>query len=130
MDETKFLNLPCALKSHEITDRALEAGQVDQELIALEDSFEITKKEHKTAVQELEHRRRVLLRELADGSTRRDVECRVVLNYVDGLAMVVRTDTGDVVSQRPLSPEERQAQLFAVENKAKKRGRDRAADPE
>lgn len=58
---------------------------------------------------ELEARR--LEYDVRDRSEERPVECEIVHNYEKSIVETVRTDTGEVVSTRPMLESERQRQL-------------------
>lgn len=118
-NQTTTMNLLCELTEDEIRDRAFRAGQIDQDIQIAEDEFDEAKKDHKTTVGWLESARRTLLREIREKQTRRDVTCDVVKVYSpDFQVITTRRDTGEVVHQRAMTNEERQAQLFGIESRA------------
>ncbi len=117
--ETTMVELVCQLTETEIQDRAYDAGQTDQQIMAKETDFEVVRKEHKGEVEALMNRRRDLLREIRERQTRRDVECVVERIYSpEFVVRMTRTDTGEVVRERPMTMEERQGQLIELEKRS------------
>lgn len=115
MTETTTMNLICELTDDEIRDRAFQAGQVDQELDALQARFDALKQEHKAEVAVREEMRKSLLREIRTKQTSRDVEC-VVERIYSPLFVVrtVRKDTGELVHERRMTDDERQEKLYEL----------------
>jgi hypothetical protein len=100
--------LPVDLTEKEIALRGRECGEKMRERAALEATFEVAKKEHKADIEALDETITDLGRALATGQEIRDVECEVVINWDADCVETLRTDTGEVVAQRPIRPEERQ----------------------
>jgi hypothetical protein len=123
MSETTTMHLICELTDDEIRDRAFQAGQVDQELEALADRFEVAKKDHKAEVGVREEMRKTLLREIRTKQTTRPVECEIERVYAPAFVVrTVRTDTGELVHERRMTDDERQEKLYEL------RGRDVVAE--
>lgn len=123
MTDTTTMHLICELTDDEIRDRAFQAGQVDQELEALADRFEVAKKDHKAEVGVREELRKTLLREIRTKQTTRPVECEIERVYAPAFVVrTVRTDTGELVHERRMTDDERQEKLYEL------RGRDVVAE--
>lgn len=112
MTDTTTMHLICELTDDEIRDRAFQAGQVDQELEALADRFEVAKKDHKAEVGVREEMRKTLLREIRTKQTTRPVQCSVEPIFAPSFVVrTTRLDTGEVVHERQMTFEERQGKL-------------------
>lgn len=113
--ERTMIELVCQLTQEEIAERAYDAGQVDQQIMAKEMAFDSIKKTQKAEIEELMGQRRTLLREIRNRQTERDVECEVHrIFHPEFVVRVIRLDTGEVVRERPMSMEERQGQLVGI----------------
>lgn len=66
----------------------------------------------KEGAEREEERARQMLRTASSGSEDRSVEVVRRRNMAEGVMEWVRTDTGQLVRSRPLTPEERQVTLF------------------
>lgn len=114
--ERKTMNLICDLSEDEIRDRAFEAGNLDLEIEVSETNFDVQRKEHKVHIEELEAMRTNLLREIRTKQTSREVECVVESIYHPAFVVrTTRTDTGEIVHERSMTPDERQGNFFAIE---------------
>lgn len=113
--ETRIIELECKLDDDEVNDRAFEAGQLDQDIQKAEDEFDAVKTEHKDEVKRMEAKRRHLLRDIRTKTTRRDVDCTVEPIYDPAFVVrTTRTDTGEIVHERPMSLDERQGRLRGI----------------
>ena len=118
--KTEMLELVCVLTEEEIQARAFDASMLDHQIQSKELAFDVARKEHKAEVEEFSNKRRNLLREIRERQTRRDVECVVERVYhPDFVVRCTRTDTGEIVNERPMTSEERQSQLFELEARSK-----------
>jgi hypothetical protein len=57
-------------------------------------------------------------RDIRNGWVFRDIECREIRDDVGCRIDLMRTDTGEIVSSRPMQPHERQRALFALNSNA------------
>jgi len=95
-------------------DRAVAAGQLAEAIQNLE-SLEITRKTETKNFNSLKqqftgsiHR---LSREVANGEAVRSVDCELRLNQSKLTATLVRTDTGEIADERPMTEEEKQMDI-------------------
>jgi len=103
--------LACKLTTE---DRAVAAGQLAEAIQNLE-SLEIIRKTETKNFNSLKqqftgsiHR---LSREVANGEAVRSVDCELRLNRSKLTTTLVRTDTGEIVSERPMTDEEKQMDI-------------------
>lgn len=108
------LDLPCRLTRDEQLERGHQlAGTLDE--IRTEDSRqEMLKKEMKSATASLEARRDKLAAIVRNGEEYREVPVEDVADYGKGRFMRYRQDTGEIVTERALTDEERQLELKPV----------------
>lgn len=100
----------------ELTDeewRAASAslGAAHQDLRAHEEHEEVVKKDLKAQRGEIEGRIGRLARLVHTRAETRSVECEVFADHDRGMAVTVRTDTGEEIARRPLTHDERQLPL-------------------
>lgn len=106
-----------------IEDRAYAAGQLAEAI----QSLEVLDVERKTAMKEfgtraaqLARQVRILSKQVKDGEAVRSVDCELRLNYTKLTATLVRTDTGEITEERPMTEDEKQMDLDFTDGKAKK----------
>lgn len=113
---TRVLPLKCKLNVHELAERQAILVEWTQKRDELERALlawkSAKKEEEKLYEAEIKAAASTTLRTaiiVENGSEFRDVEVQDLL--ADSTVTVVRTDTGEVVSQRPATPEEMQMPL-------------------
>jgi signal transduction histidine kinase len=75
----------------------------------------ITRKIMKETLEHLEEERDRLASLVADGVEKRQVECVVQADFISNKAYTMRMDTGEVIDERALKPEEQQLPLGITE---------------
>lgn len=104
-------NLKVSLKPEEVAERADRAAQ----LLESRDHEESEFKAHGTHVRgriaQMESEMRHLSGEVRTKCTYREVECERRFLYDTGVVQEVRIDTGEVLSERPMTDREKQRDL-------------------
>ncbi len=106
--------LDCELKDHEILAYGRELAQVTSEAGSEESRQASVKKEMSARLAGLEARRTEISAKVNRGRELREVQVEITANYETGMATEVRTDTGEIVRERPLREEEKQPELPKV----------------
>ena len=101
----------CDLTEAEWTERATRMAHVEEELERHTGHEQQIKTDLKANRTRLEAERASLAGQVRSRSELRSVEIQHIANYRSGVFQEVRVDTGAVVRQRSLTPEERQGQL-------------------
>ena len=102
--------LRCALTKPEVASRATEMAIVQKQIEDNETEAKATADAFKQTRKIMEAERRTRAREVREESTFRPVEC--IQRFEDGMIQTVRTDTGEVVADRPATESEKQTDLF------------------
>lgn len=120
---TTTKTLPCRLTQGELDERIKELGQVCGELKRMEstrDNLREDLKHTKITIKELEQAQRGLADIIGSGHEVRPVSCSFSISEMNGRVMISRLDSGEVIEDRPATPDElaaaRQGQLFAAED--------------
>ena len=104
-------DLLCRLSAEEWADRAQQLATAQGEL----EQFRARKADTNAALAAEEKRISFNICKLGmsvrSKSESREVQCELRADYRSGRAIIVRLDTGEVVRERPLLPEERQAHV-------------------
>lgn len=104
-------SLACKLSTK---DKAEAAGQLAEQIQNLE-SLEIARKtenkNYNSLKQQITGSIHRLSREVASGETIRSVDCELIMNRTKLTATLIRTDTGEKVSERPMTNEETQMDM-------------------
>lgn len=104
-------DLTCALTREEVEERAQEAAALVERRDQKEADFKEQAKRWKNEISALDVEHRIVSSEVRSKSTVRPVECERVFDYVAGLVIETRTDTGEVINSRKMSDSERQKDL-------------------
>jgi len=107
-----FRKLPCPLTSEEMLERGQQLAAVQEEADQLEEARKAADAEAKARIKRLDERAARLRRDIIRKEEDRDIECDVAHDYVRGLVTVTRCDSGEMVEQRPMNMDERQATLI------------------
>ena len=112
---TEYLTLPVELTPDEVRAKGVELAARVDEMYAID----VERKEAAAAIRErradVEAQVIELKGEVRSGREYREVECRLEPDFQAGVMQIVRVDTGEFVRSRPLSPDERQPALFAID---------------
>lgn len=100
--------LQCALSEQEVAAAADELARGLDEFEALEDEKKSLVEDFKARLAVEEANIKVNRNLVRNKYTYKDVECELVLNYSELTATLTRTDTNEVVKERPMSSAEKQ----------------------
>lgn len=103
--------LPVKLTQDELLQKSAELAGTVQDCATEEIRQADIKAQLKARLAELEARRTQLVIVVTRKEEERDVRCEVLADYAALTATIVRTDTGEAVSSRPLTDAERQDAL-------------------
>ena len=100
------------LTDAEIRKMCQELARLVGSLGELEEARRETARSYADEIKDIREEMKALAESIRDGHARREVLCDEVPDYAAGLMRIVRTDNGDVVATRGLTPEEMQQSLF------------------
>jgi phosphosulfolactate phosphohydrolase-like enzyme len=113
--------LPVALSKEDMLAAGALLAGLEAEMDAAQEEFTTVKKGHRERMQKLLAERKVTARFLRERQAMRPVTVEVHADYRRNVATYVRTDTGEVLNERPLAPDERQEVIDFPEDKPKRR---------
>jgi hypothetical protein len=96
-------------------EHAHELARVLSEIRGTEGEIQSLKLESKVSLQKLELENEILSLRINLGYEMREVTCSWWVDWANGFKRLIRLDTGEVVLQKGLSPEERQMSLLDFE---------------
>ena len=99
--------LVCKLSKDEVLDKTRELGALIKQGAEVEARLEVAKSERKSLLE----RTAALSQEIGSHEATRAVTTEEWSDVGSGKVIVVRTDTGEVLSERLLKPSERQAEM-------------------
>lgn len=108
--------LPCKLLPEEIQAKAQIAARRMAERDELEDQLTTVKSEFKSKIEAIDADVRETMRHVREGAVDRSVQVEQVMDWKASNVTTVRLDTGEIVRQRAMTPEERQTRLFDVDD--------------
>jgi hypothetical protein len=107
------MQLACELSQEEIQFRAQELGVAVAEYDVIDDEKKSAMKLFKERLEVVAHRMRRLSKIVQEKREYRMVACVVEFHVpAVGSKRIVRTDTGEIVREEAMTPEERQNNLF------------------
>lgn len=104
-------SLPVELKPAELQQYGRDLGASLADLQRLDTQLEEAKGANKASRKPVEAKRDRLAEALRSGKEYRDVRFQSIYDYVGNTAKVVRLDTDETVSERPLTEAERQREI-------------------
>lgn len=104
-------NLFCALQADEIAAYADQAAHEIEQADRLEAERVLRNKAEREAIESIELGARDKLRRVRERREERVVQCKTVKNFTMNAVQVIRLDTDEVVRERAMTPDERQAEL-------------------
>lgn len=110
--KTFVQSLPCRLTDPEYKELTVERATLDEKIADAEMRKKIVAKQVASEIEEAKGRINEINAALISGKISREIECRRVYDYDAGYVVVIRDDTGDIVSERKLTQEEKQTKLF------------------
>jgi hypothetical protein len=93
------------LQGRVIGEKMEQRRQLDEERLEAMADFKARRESLDKAIADIG-------RTLQTGTELREVDCETLIDDTNTRAETVRTDTGEVVDFRPLTPEERQREMF------------------
>ena len=106
----------------EIRAASRRMGSIMRERSRKESAFDDVKAKHKAELTEIDNEI-AQLGVILDTETRElDVECVTEVDWDAGEAVTRRTDTGDTIARRALTPAERQQEMWAREHAGRRPG--------
>lgn len=111
MPDTFFRQVAVKLTNEEKLLKAQEVAELVAEVGRLEDEKKSVGSDFKARIDERNASMRRLAYQLRSGTELREVECFERLKAHKDKVEIVRTDTLEVVSERPATPEDRQLSL-------------------
>ena len=112
-------NLPCVLTVQERAETANRLAEGLQQLESLEAERKSTLSDFTARTNALKATIHDLTRQVKDGEIMRSVECELQLNFTQLTAILIRSDTADIVEERPLTDKERESQTLYDDAKKK-----------
>lgn len=103
--------LSCVLTDDELRERGEQLAKAIEDIATEQKNQESIKAEMKSSIATLEARRDALAAQVRRKAELRQVEVEEVTDYVSGRFSRSRLDTGEVIHERPLTNDERQASL-------------------
>lgn len=118
------MQLACELSQEEVQFRAQELGVAVTQHDVIADEKAKAMKLFKERLETVSHRMRRLSKIVQAKLEYRMVACAVEFHVPEvGTKRIVRTDTGEVVKEEAMTPEERQNNLFETSADVKKEGK-------
>lgn len=105
-------NLAVALSTKELAERSDRAAHVMADRDQARLAFAEEKKATRTRINQMGLEIRSLLAEVREKVTYREVACERRFIYAEKIVRDVRLDTGDTLTERPMSEQESQRELF------------------
>lgn len=99
------------LTDEELIERAQEQSRTLQTIEEMENDLKTKAQHAKAAIAEREADVKRLSVEIRDRATYRPVDCERIFDYRRGLVIEVRLDTGEQISERPMTYAEKQREL-------------------
>lgn|SRR5512141_1129 len=107
--------LPCPLPEDDLIERAHQIGELDAKMEVLEEKVQGHKDQIKglnTQIETYATEIREHARAVRSGCVERPVDIRTEISPGLQTTQVIREDTGEVIEERPSTPDERQGRLF------------------
>ena len=103
--------LKCELTEEELRTAGQDLARNLDEIEALNDSLKEVKADYKAQIESKEASAKVQRNKVRNKYDYRGVTCTRTEDYKAGSVIVVRDDTGSIVTSRKMSPEERQQKM-------------------
>lgn len=114
-------SLKVELTGDERRAKGEELARRMEEYDAVEASAKVASKAAKEKLEGIRERSKGLAREVREGAEMRPTDCHEVADYRNNVVHLIRDDTGEMVEERPMRLEERQASLPTIGDAKKKR---------
>lgn len=106
--QTFVEHIPVVLTPEEIMFKGRELARLGTQVVAKKAAQKSAVAAYKAEIEELEEEQGSLIRQLNTGTEERPIECFERPRYQDLIVEIVRADTGEVWTRRPMHPSERQ----------------------
>lgn len=103
--------LPCVLTTEEMIERSQRLAHLLNDLDRMEDEHAETRRDMKDERERFEAAVRDVRRVVAAGKEDREIEVEDRMDYQAGYVLRFRLDSGELVSKRAMTPEERQVPM-------------------
>ena len=103
--------LPCVITDSERVAFGNESADLVYLIVRERAALKTHSSEKRAEIQSLEDRLNVVSEAVRTGEEMRAVEVAIRFVHSRGIAQIVRTDTGDIVNERPMTPGEKQLAL-------------------
>jgi hypothetical protein len=127
--ERSTMVLSCKLTGSEVASYADQAANLALVRDQKEEARVQAQKDAKAAIDELDGSISAFLRKVRDKSETREVVVETVFGFSENAVRVVRLDSGEVVSERAMTYDERQEQLFPIAGGRRKGDGEAASSP-
>jgi hypothetical protein len=109
--------LKCQLTPEEVRERADLAARFVEQRDQKEAEAKTASSHLKSQIKQIDADLRKVSAEVRDRATFRDVELEIHFDYRRAIVVTHRTDTGEVIGERPMLEHERQKELFEGDGK-------------
>jgi hypothetical protein len=113
--------LKCPLTDEERRAKGDEIARTLEAYDLLEDTSKEDSRAAKDELKDLRKHSQKLARQIREGAELRNVECYERPDYAGNVVHLLRTDTGEVVEERPMRMDERQGVLVDIDGPKKKK---------
>lgn len=110
-DVVKKQSLQCKLTQEEMLEYSKQMARACHEKKECEDSLKEVKAEFTAKIQGFESQVNLLSTKISNGYEYRETECELHYHWDDGVKLLYRKDTGDLVKSEPIESWERQERL-------------------
>jgi hypothetical protein len=107
--------LPCNLSDAEINDKALKLASLHQQKTEVEEKKKTAMDEFKAKLKKIDGDIHYLSNMINSGKESRNVQCRLEYRWAEGKKILIRLDTGEIVSEEVIPDFERQQHVNFVE---------------
>ena len=107
--------LKCELTEEEIKELGAGLARKYSEITDLEDQKKALASDFKSQIDSATALASTMARKIQNGYEFRNVDCEIRKDYIDTTVRLIRLDTGEIVKERPMEPNELQGKLFNQE---------------
>lgn len=108
-------HLKCILTEKEIKESGANLARFHSEISDLENQKKSVVSDFKSKIEKATAEADIEARKIQNGYEYRSVECEVQKIFDEKVVQVVRTDTGEIIKQRAMTPDELQEKMFPEE---------------
>lgn len=111
-EKIKTIVTKASLTQEEITERLLQIKQMREEIINLL----LNIKELRTNVKAKQEAINKLIEEVCNGKAEKEIEAKIIIDYDSYKKTILNNETGEIISEEELNPEDLQEELFEDDN--------------